>query len=394
MSGAFLNALSFNLFSKWSKKLNICFLSFLLFVVYVHSQKDYKGVIFDVQTKQPIPYVNIGIVGKGVGTVSDEHGVFHLELNPLLYTAKDTLLISSLGYQSVKMAVPELKFVYNEYPKIFLQSQSIVLDEVVLTDLGAYETNPLVGYKNYGEETYGYWKDNIALGGELATKIRVRKGLRKLNKLFFEVWENASDSLLIRVNIYDAVKSSAKPGNSLNTSGQNMLYTIRSDTKIAHVDLRPYQIYVRNDFIVGIELLKVYGSEEISLILAAAQGNHSRSYRKYASQDNWEIIEGAMAYTVQTTLYSKKTQERQAAKDRRTKNQKEVRGFVLFGKDVLPNVIITNYNLQKSTSSDSKGRYKLVAQKGDLIGFEAEGKKDILVKVLDKTTINIRMSNQ
>lgn len=59
-------------------------LSALLFFIYIisHSQ-DYKvtGLVIDSKTEKTIEYVNIGISNKGVGTVSNENGIFSLKLN-------------------------------------------------------------------------------------------------------------------------------------------------------------------------------------------------------------------------------------------------------------------------------------------------------------------------
>ena len=61
----------------------------------------------DAKTNEPIPYVNIGIVDKGVGTVSDEEGVFYLAFED----DEDEILMmefvqfSSLGYQKIEMKV-------------------------------------------------------------------------------------------------------------------------------------------------------------------------------------------------------------------------------------------------------------------------------------------------
>lgn len=72
---------------------------------------------------------------------------------------------SSIGYKTFKRAVKDLKFAYNEYPEIALQPEIVKLNEIVVTNNGAYEIQENIGYQNTGEKIYGYWKDNIALGG-------------------------------------------------------------------------------------------------------------------------------------------------------------------------------------------------------------------------------------
>lgn len=55
---------------------------FILISIIVSSQ-DYKikGLIVDSETEKTIEYVNIGISNKGVGTVSNENGLFSLKFH-------------------------------------------------------------------------------------------------------------------------------------------------------------------------------------------------------------------------------------------------------------------------------------------------------------------------
>ena len=233
-----------------------------------------------------IPFVNIGIVAQGIGTVSDEDGLFHLYFEKDEVAPTAVILFSALGYAPLNIPVAEMPLIYNEYPVFKMTPTRVALNEVVVSNKGERFITDFVGYKNYGERTFGYWKDQIALGGELATRIVVKSGLRRLDRFQFEVFHNPSDSLLLRVNIYEDDGPVGSPNTNLNTSGENILVTVKKTDKIVWVDLKPFDIYVKNDFMVSLELLKVYGEEELGLILAAAFNKYG-SYRKYAIQDKW-----------------------------------------------------------------------------------------------------------
>jgi len=60
------------------------------------------GTVKDSETKKPIPYVNIGIVKKNIGTVSDSEGKFDLKFPMTL--ENDTIKLSSIGYKSKSQA--------------------------------------------------------------------------------------------------------------------------------------------------------------------------------------------------------------------------------------------------------------------------------------------------
>ena len=174
---------------------------FLLLSCGVHGQTAYKGIVVDAETDHPIPYVNIGIVGRGIGTVSDIHGIFLLDIPPQRISGADLLRISSLGYEPIVLSVSRLE--EQKDSLLFrMKDEPISLEEVVLSNLPVYQVEEEIGYPGMGGKGIGYWKDSVALGGELASLIRVDKGLRKLNALFFDVLYNPSDSLKLRLNFY------------------------------------------------------------------------------------------------------------------------------------------------------------------------------------------------
>lgn len=360
------------------------------------AQADFKGKLIDAKTGNPIPYVNIGIVDKGIGTVSDEDGLFHLEFDPKSYDPDDVVLFSSLGYESLEIPVSEIKLVYNEYPTLKLKPSVLELSEVVVTDKRGEFIEQSVGYKNTGEAVFGYWKDNIALGGELATHIEAKKGLRQLKSLGFEIWENASDSVLVRVNIYDIDNTWGLPGENLNTSQENILHTIAKDEMFAHVDLVPYSIFVRDDFIVSIELLKVYGNIEPKLALAAVSFGNA-SFRKYASQDKWEkVSETGMAFFLDTSyLVSEKTAERK--RDRLEKRKDKlpmVYGFAIDMGRMVSDVTVRNIRTKEWTTTDDKGRYSIHAKEKDVLIFSKKGYLNMRVEVGEKPDVNVRLRSR
>ncbi|MDT0539545.1 MULTISPECIES: carboxypeptidase-like regulatory domain-containing protein [Croceitalea] len=374
------------------KKLtNYLFFIFSFYTILVGAQKDYKGRVVDATTKEPLAYVNIGIQEAGIGTVSDEEGLFHMYLEQDKFRTDEQIIFSSLGYETLYIPISEIQLVYNDYPEIALKPKLFELNEIVVSNKGERFIPDNVGYRNYGVKNYGYWKDNIALGGELATRIVVKSGLRKLNNFEFEVWHNPSDSLLLRVNIYDDNGGSNKPGINLNTSSKNILTTVKTDDKMVKVDLRPFDIYVMNDFIISLELLKIYGDEELGLVLLASL-NQFGSYRKYASQDNWESLSDTnMAYYVQSELMvsEKLAQRFERKKEKKKKKQRTVSGFVIMKGKMISGVSVLNNRTKADTISDDGGRYIIPADKGDILTFSKEGYKDFSFEITDKITQNV-----
>ncbi|NNG28008.1 MAG: carboxypeptidase-like regulatory domain-containing protein, partial [Ignavibacteriaceae bacterium] len=67
----------------------------------------YSGQLIDKENGEPIPYANIGIIGKNIGTASNAAGWFKMELNSKY--DNDTLCISSIGYESKEYLVGDFK---------------------------------------------------------------------------------------------------------------------------------------------------------------------------------------------------------------------------------------------------------------------------------------------
>ena len=74
----------------------------LTFVVSVNAQKTIvSGKVFDKDTKEPLPFVNLVFKDSKVGTSTDLDGNFRIET----YYATDTLTASAVGYGKLKLAV-------------------------------------------------------------------------------------------------------------------------------------------------------------------------------------------------------------------------------------------------------------------------------------------------
>lgn len=93
-----------------------------------------SGTIVNDISKLPLWNVNIINVNKVKGTISDEKGNFNIEV-----TANDTLHITILGFQSLKVKVTN-DWIKNKTTKIYLTERAYALEEIVV---GRYN---LTGY--------------------------------------------------------------------------------------------------------------------------------------------------------------------------------------------------------------------------------------------------------
>ena len=119
------------------KQANLLLFFFFLCATSGQSQSlTFQGRVVDTTNGQQkgIPYVNIGFPAYSIGTASNESGDFVIKI-PQERRA-DTLVFSSIGYLSLKIAVKEI--IGHKTPKnIVLKSNNINLDEFVVKSLDA-----------------------------------------------------------------------------------------------------------------------------------------------------------------------------------------------------------------------------------------------------------------
>lgn len=101
---------------------------FLFLTTICYSQVIIKGEIKNTENNEPIPYVNIGVFEKKVGTVSNDSGFFNLKLNESV-SSSDTVTFSSIGFKSKKIPISNLK---QESNIIFLEHKTEELKDVIV----------------------------------------------------------------------------------------------------------------------------------------------------------------------------------------------------------------------------------------------------------------------
>lgn len=86
-----------------------------------------RGKVFDKATKEPLSFANISLLGKSVGTVSNEEGEFNLKI--FQKNISDTLVISFIGYKNTYIPINQLSVLMN---RIYLEEDQYQIQEVVI----------------------------------------------------------------------------------------------------------------------------------------------------------------------------------------------------------------------------------------------------------------------
>jgi hypothetical protein len=254
------------------------------------AQINYAGKILAKKSMTSLPYVNIGVVGKNMGTVSNFDGDFKLELDKKYDS--DTLKISMIGYKPLIYKVSDFKKSIKENPNILMEEEVTDLEEFVVSSKGLKEK--VLGNKTTSKTmSLGFTTNN--LGNEIGVKIKIKKSPTYLKNFNVSIVKNEFDNLKFRLNFYDV--KDGKPNQSILK--ENIIVTTQQKEGLLTVDLDKYNIVVYDDFFVTLEWIEDLGNTEGLSFSAGLVGN--ATVIRSTSQDNWEKI-GAISVGLNVTV--------------------------------------------------------------------------------------------
>jgi len=238
------------------------------------------GKIVDADTKNPIGYVNIGVVGGYKVTVCDNDGSFSLNLSQ--QNDFDTLRISIIGYYPISFTVGDFKKIFQQNLGglvIELAKKAIVLKEVIVSPIEFKEKTE--GSKGKLGVVSFETNPDTSLGSEVGTVIKVKKApalIRDVNFVFKGT--TYDDSILFRINIYSM--NNEHPGETILS--QPICFVTNITKGILTVNLEKYNMYVENDFMVALEWLQELGEKELRF----GTGLKGKSFMRVTSQGDWD----------------------------------------------------------------------------------------------------------
>ncbi|MDJ0366231.1 carboxypeptidase-like regulatory domain-containing protein [Hymenobacter sp. H14-R3] len=239
------------------------------------------GRVTDAKTGQPLPFVNIGVVGKALGTVSNEQGQYGLAFQEQL--AADTVRVSYLGYQPRLLTLRQLQ----SAPNLALTAAAVALAEVRVAGKSQFRRVHTLGNTGNSETSTNTLSNND-LGGQVGTVIKLSRRPTRLRNATFNIARTAQGVVTFRVNIYRLDARGRPTDTKLLT--RDIIVTAPAVRGPITVDLSADQLILDENFFLAIEMLKWENATpraEFTFSAAIGYANNEIYWRR-TSQAPWD----------------------------------------------------------------------------------------------------------
>jgi hypothetical protein len=259
------------------------------------------GVVRDLETGKPLPYVTIGIPNRGMGTVAQADGSFALKTDGTIDT--DTIRISMIGYATETYTIGAWRkqmHVELALSPIDQQLQQVEVRprEMKQVRLGNdYHSMAVqVGYSGDGTDS----TTANTPGAELGTIMKVKDGRKYyLDSLGMNFTAFTPDSAVLRINFYQVHND--EPDILLNR--EPIYITIYQNQSQVRLDLRPYDLVADDDFVMAAEWLVDLKGEEEKILFSGGFIGAGVRYRTN-SESPWKKMPFGIAMFVDA-VYAK-----------------------------------------------------------------------------------------
>ncbi len=259
----------------------------MLFVSFVSTTMGYsqgstiQGKIIDQSSGDAISYVNIGIVHRQTGTVSDSAGFFNLIIPDSLID--ENLTISAIGYEAKHIYLQE--FINNREAEISLIPKVYKLDRVTVSASKLKEQT--VGIKWNGLLKVAGMIEDDNLGFEFALGMNCKRYPCIIKKVDLDILKNEHKPALFRLNIYEAELN--KPATNILRSPILVETDLTNRTLV--IPLEEDSVQVNKDFFVSIEWIQdPTANTNRKLYLRGRLMGNKRTWVRKTSQDSWRKV--------------------------------------------------------------------------------------------------------
>jgi len=242
------------------------------------------GTVINEKSKLPVEYVNIGILGKNIGTVSDFNGKFNLSIDSQYN--EDSILFSCVGYLPFSIKVADLR--KDSRTNINVKERVYIINEVIVRP--KIFKQQVLGVTSRNKKISAGFKDNL-LGYELGILMKSKKSAF-IKKVDINISQCDYDTIFYRLNIYEAHEK-----NNFKNILSEPIYIKLSKQQVKdkiEIDLEPKNIVVHGNFLITLEHVKDLGEGRLYF----CSGLSNKTYYRKTSQGKWETAPVGVSISV------------------------------------------------------------------------------------------------
>lgn len=277
---------------------HIIYILFLVFSVVSFGQSTLTSSVYDIETKEPLSFVNVGIVNKNIGTVSKLDGSFSITINPKNYN--DSLRLSYVGYEST--IIPIKDFNSRNTDTILLVPRILELEEVEVKPTGKWKSKRH-GLTRHLPGVYGeIQSDTISDIVECAQLVNLDTIASKITSFNIYLKSVNTDTAQFRINFYNFEDSIPSENRAFN---KPIIIKEKISKGWLKIDLQEYNIWLSGNIIASIEFLPTdEQTERVSLSYGGILICKETSYNRTSSQGEWYKLDfGTYSIHLETKKY-------------------------------------------------------------------------------------------
>ena len=246
-----------------------------------------NGNVVDAKNQQPIEFVNIGILNKNQGTITNPKGQFNLIIPKKFET--DSITISHINYHSVRILAKNFS-----NRTIILEPKTTELSEVVVSN--KKRKNRKIGVKSYNRllSMRVISKNNDIV--EAAQRINIPSEEIRVKAINFAIrkWSEV-DGVKVRINFYKNVDN--RPREKIVFKNIIVDLPNQKDSDWIRIDLNEKDIYISQDFFIGIEFIPNF--EKPTIVDLGGILTKGKGYSRENSLGNWSKLNGGASINVE-----------------------------------------------------------------------------------------------
>lgn len=267
----------------------------LLFLILIFGQitaecQIISGQVVD-ESQNPLPYVNIGVIGYNRGTISTMDGKYKVDISGI--DGSELLQFSSVGFKNVDFKIGDLINNDKNILNIVMKKKVYTLPEVVI--LPDNDKTYFIGSRRRGRFAWTY--SDAINGAEIGTLFN-NKDTIYLRNFYFHIRNTYCDSIHYRINIYNV--KNEMPDTIINP--KDIFFTSKKKRGWERINISEYGIIVNDDFIITLETIIGWCKEDYKKIHLSVR-REGLSYYKKSSMAPWNILGNNMSFRVEFSKY-------------------------------------------------------------------------------------------